>query len=72
MSGKLIQYIVYGKDVPDLPQDVAFVPFSKNDKKLNQANEELLEVLSKEDKPVVRAQEPKTAKESWTITPVNF
>ena len=71
LSHKLIKYIVHGKNVPDLPQDVSFVPFSSTDKELNKANEELLENLSKE-KPVAIAEEPKTKKESWKIIPVNF
>lgn len=72
LTHKLINYLVKGKNVPDLPQDVSFVPFSKTDKKLNSANEKLLEALSKEDKPIVIAEEPNTSKESWKITPVNF
>ena len=72
LTQKLIAYLVGGKNVPVLPDDVSFVPFSKTDKKLNKANEELLEVLSKEDKPVVIAEEPQTDKDSWMLTPVNF
>ncbi len=72
LTGKLLKYLVNGKNVPELPQDVAFVPFSNTDKKLNKANGELLESLSKEDKPVVKAEEPKNKKDSWIITPVNF
>lgn len=72
LTEKLIAYILKGKNVPNLPQDVSFVPFSKSDKKLNKANEELLESLSQEDKPVVIAEEPKTNKGNWNITPVNF
>ena len=72
LTQKLISYLVGGKNVPNLPQDVSFVPFSKSDKKLNQANEELLESLSKEEKPVVIAEEPKANKGSWNIIPVNF
>lgn len=72
LTHKLIRYLVKGKNVPELPQDVSFVPFSNTDKRLNKANEELLEALSKEDKPVAIAKEPKTIKESWKIIPVNF
>lgn len=72
LTHKLIKYIVKGKNVPELPEDVSFVPFSKNDKKLNKANEELLKSLSKEEKPVVKAEEPKTDKGTWKIIPVNF
>ncbi len=72
LTQKLIEYILKGNDVPELPQDVSFVPFSKNDEELNKANQELLENLSKEDKPVVKAEEPKTNKESWKIIPINF
>lgn len=72
LTHKLIRYLVKGKNVPDLPQDVSFVPFSNTDKRLNKANGELLEALSKEDKLVAIAEEPKTIKESWKITPVNF
>lgn len=72
LTQKLIKYLFKGKDIPELPNDVSFVPFSKNDKALNKANEQLLEALSKEDKPVVKAEEPNTEKESWKIIPVNF
>lgn len=72
LTQKLIEYLIKGRNVPSLPQDVSFVPFSKTDKKLNQANEELLERLSKEEKPIVIAEEPKTDKGNWKITPVNF
>ena len=72
LTEKLIAYIMKGKNLPSLPKDVSFVPFSKADKKLNQANEKLLESLSQEDKPVVIAEEPKTNKGSWNIIPVNF
>lgn len=72
LSYKLMDYLVNGEDVPVLPQDVSFVPFSKTDKKLNAANEKLLEVIFEEDKPVARAEEPQTKKEPWKIIPVNF
>lgn len=72
LTQKLMKYLVNGKNVPELPQDVSFVPFSQTDKKLNGANEELLEALSKGDKPVVIAEEPKNNKDNWKITPVNF
>ncbi len=72
LTQKLIKYLFHGKDVPKLPNDVSFVPFSKSDKELNKANNELLESLSQQDKPVVIAEEPKTSKESWKIIPVNF
>lgn len=72
LTQRLIEYLIKGKNVPSLPQDVSFVPFSKDDKKLNQANEELLEKLSKDDKPIVIAEEPQTNKGNWKITPVNF
>lgn len=72
LTNKLIDYLVNGKNVPNLPQDVSFVPFSKDDRELNKANEELLKNISKEDKPVVRAQEPLNKKDSWQIIPVNF
>lgn len=72
LTQKLISYLVSGKNVPNLPQDVSFVPFSSTDKKLNKANEELLESLSKEEKPVAIAKEPKTNNGNWNITPVNF
>ena len=72
LTGKLLEYLTKGENIPELPQDVSFVPFSNTDKRLNKANEELLEALSKEDKPVVKAEEPKSNKGSWIITPVNF
>lgn len=72
LSQKLIEYLVNGKNVPKLPQDVSFVPFSNTDKELNEANKELLESLSQQDKPLAIAEEPKNKKESWKITPVNF
>ena len=72
LTEKLIAYIMKGKDLPSLPKDVSFVPFSKTDKKLNRANEELLNVLYKEGKPVVVAEEMKTGNGAWKITPANF
>lgn len=72
LTQKLIEFLVKGKNVPELPQDVSFVPFSKNDEKLNTANEELLENLSKEEKPIAIAKEPKNSKTPWQIIPVNF
>lgn len=72
LTQKLIDYLVNGKNVPDLPQNVSFVPFSKNDKKLNEANKELLKNISKGEKPVAIAKEPQTKKDPWKIIPVNF
>lgn len=72
LTGKLLEYLSRGTDVPELPQDVSLIPFSNTDKRLNKANAELLESLSKEDKPVAIAEEPKTSKGSWKIIPVNF
>lgn len=72
LTQKLIEYIIKGEDVPELPEDVSFVPFSKKDKMLNKANEELLENLSKEDKPIAIAEEPESKNAPWKITPVNF
>lgn len=72
LTQKLIKYLMTGDDIPELPEDVSFVPFSKTDEKLNKANQELLEILSKEEKPVVKAQEPQTLNEAWKITPINF
>ena len=72
LAGKVIWYLMNGKDLPELPDDVSFVPFSKDDTQLNKANQKLLEAISKDDKPVVIAEEPKTVKEPWKITPVNF
>jgi hypothetical protein len=72
LTHKLIGYIINGKNVPNLPQDVSFVPFSRSDKKLNKANEELLESLSGEKKPVARADEPSANSGNWKITPINF
>ena len=72
LTQKLIEYLVKGKNVHELPDNVSFVQFSKSDKKLNEANEELLKNISNEDKPVAIAEEPKNKKDSWIITPVNF
>ncbi len=72
LTHKLIEFLVKGKNVPELPQDVSFVPFSKNDKKLNIANKTLLDDLIKNNKPVAKAEEPRTSKDSWLITPMNF
>lgn len=72
LTQRLLDYLTAASKLPKLPKDVSFVPFSKKDDKLNRANEELLKMLSKEDKPVVKAQEPKTLKGNWVITPVNF
>lgn len=71
LTCKLLDYLANSSNVPNFPEDVSFVPFSKTDKKLNIENEKLIGFLS-EEKPVVIAEEPKTSKESWKITPVNF
>ncbi|MDO8508377.1 MAG: hypothetical protein Q7S27_01690 [Nanoarchaeota archaeon] len=72
LAGKLLKYLTQSKNVPELPQDVSFVPFSNTDKALNLANDELLEKISMDEKPVVKAEEPKNKNDSWIITPVNF
>ena len=72
LTHKLISYLMHGKNIPNLPQDVSFVPFSKSDKKLNKANEELLENLTQEGKPVAIAEELKGGKDAWKIIPANF
>ncbi len=72
LTGKLLEFLANSKNLPKLPQNVAFVPFSNTDKELNKANEDLLESLSQEDKPVIKAEEPKTSQETWNLIPVNF
>ena len=72
LTNKLINYLVKGKNIPSLPKDVSFVPFSNSDQKLNKENEKLLDALQKEENPVVKAIEPRSNKGDWEITPVNF
>ncbi|MEK9176080.1 MAG: hypothetical protein AAB520_01410 [Patescibacteria group bacterium] len=72
LTNSLLSFLMHGKNIPNLPEDVSFIPFSQKDTKLNKANEELLGILTKEEKPVVIAEEPKKASGSWIITPVNF
>ncbi len=72
LTNKLIDYLVYGENVPNLPLNVSFVPFSKSDKVLNNANSELLKSLLKDKSPVAKAEEPKTSKGNWKIIPANF
>lgn len=72
LTQKLIEYLVKGENVPELPEDVSFVPFSKTDEKLNKANTELLVSIYQEEKPVAIAEEPKSEKQSWNIIPANF
>ncbi|HVF69678.1 MAG TPA: DUF5647 family protein [Xanthomonadales bacterium] len=72
LTEKLMNYLIHGKNIPELPKDAYFVPFSSKDKDLNKVNEELLESILKEDKPVVKAQEPSAKNQSWILTPVNF
>lgn len=71
LTEKLTLYLLSSKAIK-LPSNVSIVPFSSKDKKLNQANEKLLEVLASEDKPVVKAEEPTISTGSWKFTPVNF
>ncbi len=71
LTGKLLDYLSRGKNIPNLPEDVSIVPFSRNNKKLNSANDKLVKVLNKE-KPVAIAEEPKAEKKDWKIIPVNF
>lgn len=70
LTYKLMKFLLKGKNLPDLPKDVSFVPFSKIDAKLNRENEELVNILINEGKPVVRAEEMKNNK--WKIIPLNF
>lgn len=72
LTYSLIDYIVNSKNLAALPNNVTFIPFSKHDKELNAENEKLLESLKTQDTPVAIAQEPRTPKEIWTITAVNF
>lgn len=72
LTQKLIEYLLNGDDVPELPENVSYVPFSNKDKVLNKANEELLEVISQEGTYVVKAEEPSSSEKSWKITPINF
>lgn len=44
---------------------VSLVPFSARDKKLNNANQELVESLLEEGKKVIKAKETKNSKEPW-------
>jgi hypothetical protein len=72
LTHKLLQYLFNAGKLPKLPEDVSFVPFSNKNAALNRQNEELLASLSKEEKPVVKAQEPTSIKGAWKFTPVNF
>ena len=49
---------------------VSLVTFSATDKKLNTANQELVESLLEEGKKVVKAQETKNSKQPWKFTSV--
>ncbi len=72
LTHKFISYLLTAKSIPNLPEDISFVPFSKIDSKLNSANEKLLESLTKEESPVARVEESKVNNGSWKIIPVNF
>lgn len=72
LTNKLIQFLIKGKNIPDIPQDVSFVPFSSTDKELNRINEKLLKDIYNKDKPVVKAEESKNNKGDWNLIPVNF
>ena len=72
LTYKLVKYLLRGKNAPKLPKDISFVPFSNNDEKLNKANYELLKNIKNDEIPVAKAEEPKSSKNSWIITPVNF
>ena len=72
LTNKLIAFLMRGKNVPKLPHDVSFVPFSKSDKELNKFNEKLLKEISNKEEHVVIAEEPKNSKDGWKLIPVNF
>lgn len=72
LTQKLVTYLMKSKSSFELPPDVSFVPFSKTDKKLNAANQTLLEQISKGEKPVIKAEELKTPKGAWKLIPINF
>ena len=71
LTEKLTLYLLSSKTI-ELPSNVSIVPFSNKDEKLNHANEKLVETLLSEDKPLVKAQEPKTSNGPWKFTPINF
>lgn len=71
LTYKLMEFLLHANDVPSLPDDVSFVPFSKGDKKLNEENEILLQRITKEGKPVVKAEELSAQNNKWKITLIN-
>lgn len=71
LTYKLMSFLLHAKDVPLLPDNISFVPFSKKDKELNKANEALLHSITNEGKPVVKAEELNEKNNEWKITPIN-
>lgn len=72
LTFRFLESTSMGTGVNALPNDVSIVPFSNSDKKLNTANEKLIDALNSEGNPVAIAHEPTSKGENWKITPVNF
>lgn len=72
LLGKLTDFLTKNvKEIKKLLNNASYVAFSAKDKELNKEADELLESLKKEHKPLIKAFEPKSAKDSWKFTVIS-
>lgn len=61
-----------GAEAKKLPKNASYVAFSAKDKDMNKINIKILSHLKKENKPIVKAEEPSSLKGSWKFTVVTY
>lgn len=70
---KLTSFLVSnGDEVKKLPKNASYVAFSAKDEDINKINIKILNHLKKENKPIVKAEEPTTQKGLWKFTVLSY
>ena len=70
---KLTNFLISnGNEVKKLPKNASYVAFSAKDNEMNKINIKILNHLKKENKPIVKAEEPNTQKDSWKFTVLSY
>ena len=70
---KLTSFLVSnGNEVKKLPKNASYVAFSAKDEDLNKINIQIISGLKKENKPIVKAEEPTSQKGSWKFTVLSY
>lgn len=71
LSHKLTTYLIKHPDISKkLPSDAAFVIYTRDDEKLNKANDVLLKGIIEEGRPVVKAKETNDISNPWIFSSV--